>query len=262
MFQSTPPHGGRLVVANLDSCRERFNPRPRMGGDIPSLPDCPAKSGFNPRPRMGGDLNHGLKGYADKAVSIHAPAWGATCFRRQRHCNHSCFNPRPRMGGDRVPPALRAGTHGRFNPRPRMGGDVSVSCSSIGDTTFQSTPPHGGRPPYVSLFQAWIRVSIHAPAWGATAGSGGTGRGTRRFNPRPRMGGDEAARSAPSIYMGVSIHAPAWGATGDPSQIFWTQAVSIHAPAWGATSRVPFRVHRRPCFNPRPRMGGDRDVPM
>ncbi len=78
------------------------------------------------------------------------------------------FNPRPRVGGDRealrqvaemalfqsTPP--RGGRHNRsddlqlatgFNPRPRVGGDrdADQKCSRL------------------------VGVSIHAPAWGATA---------------------------------------------------------------------------------------------
>ena len=59
------------------------------------------------------------------------------------------------------------------------------------------------------------RVSIHAPAWGATVGDGKDGR-----------------------IAGVSIHAPAWGATGHQIALQSVGAVSIHAPAWGATRRV------------------------
>ena len=57
----------------------------------------------------------------------------------------------------------------RFNPRPRMGGD------RIG-----------------SLVQARMTVSIHAPAWGATAEPRSLRAGC--FDPRPRMGGDERFR--------------------------------------------------------------------
>ena len=32
-----------------------FNPRPRMGGDVPATLTPNAINGFNPRPRMGGD---------------------------------------------------------------------------------------------------------------------------------------------------------------------------------------------------------------
>ena len=99
-----------------------------------------------------------------------------------------------------------------FNPRPRMGGDVLL-------VMLATTSP---------------TVSIHAPAWGATAyvedfpasllsfnprpRMGGDGRPWRslpckeRFNPRPRMGGDANATGHP-VRCIVSIHAPAWGAT-------------------------------------------------
>ncbi len=55
------------------------------------------------------------------------------------------FDPRPRMGGD---PHVRAKAATRFcfDPRPRMGGDINTGRT-------------------LRLY----RVSIHAPAWGATA---------------------------------------------------------------------------------------------
>ncbi len=98
-------------------------------------------------------------------------------------------------------------------------------------------------------------VSIHAPAWGATAqepepkhhrkGFQSTHpHGVRqkkmklidaikRFNPRTRMGCDK--------YI--------W-------TIFASAKVSIHAPAWGATTSSPTQVHGE-GFNPRTRMGCD-----
>ena len=58
-----------------------------------------------------------------------------------------------------------------------------------------------------------VRVSIHAPAWGATQ--------RRQAFPFDEL---------------VSIHAPAWGATSTEVFISINQGVSIHAPAWGATA--------------------------
>ena len=55
MFQSTRPHGARLV-------------------DVPSVS---VKGSFNPRARMGRD-DERTTGSSCVAVSIHAPAWGAT----------------------------------------------------------------------------------------------------------------------------------------------------------------------------------------
>ena len=123
-------------------------------------------------------------------------------------------------------------------------------------------------------------VSIHAPAWGATPGCGLLHAGGCRFNPRPRMGSDrgtslarvgrQVSIHAPawgatkgvldgSICPIVSIHAPAWGAT--KSVCIWSKSdgVSIHAPAWGATGQSPGAAVRVDSFNPRPRMGSDRD---
>ena len=60
------------------------------------------------------------------------------------------FNPRPRMGGEKAEDQDYQTLHG-FNPRPRMGGDA------------------------VLMLHAQVRVvSIHAPAWGATASSAAT----------------------------------------------------------------------------------------
>ncbi len=77
---------------------------------------------------------------------------------------------------------------------------------------FRSTHPRGVRPAQSAASAASQRVSIHAPAWGATAGDG---LGVARVH--------------------VSIHAPAWGATRCRCHGLAAVEVSIHAPAWGAT---------------------------
>ena len=55
---------------------------------------------------------------------------------------------------------------------------------------FQSTRPRGARLAHSLTILITSHVSIHAPAWGATAGLGDSG-----------------------LVQQVSIHAPAWGAT-------------------------------------------------
>ncbi len=86
------------------------------------------------------------------------------------------------------------------------------------------------------MFCLWKKVSIHAPAWGAT----------------------ESGKDL-SAYSDVSIHAPAWGATW-LSAIRWGQSyVSIHAPAWGATLRRLKAIKQFGSFNPRSRVGSDVD---
>ena len=63
-----------------------------------------------------------------------------------------------------------------------------------------------------------IKVSIHAPAWGATF-----------------------YLSFCFICCVVSIHAPAWGATYVDKGNALLDKVSIHAPAWGATFCLGYR---------------------
>jgi len=168
-FQSTPPRGGRRHCANgLSPVELGFQSTPPRGGrrhHAIGLSIHPLR--FNPRPRVGGDQERRGVG-RPFAVSIHAPAWGATTGR--------WHGPRPGRS---------------FNPRPRVGGDFSGRHSSTQPCLFQSTPPRGGRQPRGCSDVHAQRVSIHAPAWGATI------RQPASTTPR----------------RGVSIHAPAWGAT-------------------------------------------------
>jgi len=77
-------------------------------------------------------------------------------------------------------------------------------------------------------------VSIHAPAWGATAWH--------------TQGSPEDP---------VSIHAPAWGATW----IDCFESLQKHGfnprPRVGGDQAIPLPAPSAECFNPRPRVGGD-----
>jgi len=57
----------------------------------------------------------------------------------------------------------------------------------------------------------------------------------------------------------VSIHAPAWGATDICRLTMQSVRVSIHAPAWGATAIQNQNRRNNLCFNPRARMGRDKN---
>ena len=82
---------------------------------------------------------------SSSVVSIHAPARGAT----------GCTSLR-------WPPSFG------FNPRTRTGCDASRSTVRPFRWRFQSTHPHGVRPHCVQAVRTSKRVSIHAPARGAT----------------------------------------------------------------------------------------------
>ena len=129
--------------------------------------------------------------------------------------------------------------------------------------TFQSAPPRGGRLAAVeNLLDAWD-VSIRAPAWGATSLASALAEPTNRsFNPRPRVGGDPPNRvhQLERRPIRVSIRAPAWGATRVLTSRTQHDSTKFQsAPPRGGRPGVGLRRLRtdQPCFNPRPRVGGD-----
>ena len=119
------------------------------------------------------------------------------------------------------------------------------------------------RSPLRCTLLAPCRVSIHAPAWGATSPAHPVQRQTRMFQSTRSRGARRSDGWANVVLThSVSIHAPAWGATSDSglaiSEIRFQSTrprgarhhvrggssisthVSIHAPAWGATvMRLP-----------------------
>ena len=122
MFQSTPPHGGRLGHAP-----------PRVIVTVVSI-HAPAR----------GATNHIRGNDACASVSIHAPARGATYPAARSRLRYRCFNPRPRTGGDHNPfPILASGS--MFQSTPPHGGRRAFTPAMMPPTMFQSTPPHGGR---------------------------------------------------------------------------------------------------------------------
>ena len=105
--------------------------------------------------------------YGTFYISIHAPAWGATLnANRMPLRSHEFQSTLP---------------HGERRHKKRL---------HLPQLLFQSTLPHGERPRSALVFKSSIRISIHAPAWGATFFGDGF-----------------------ILVCNISIHAPAWGAT-------------------------------------------------
>ncbi len=78
------------------------------------------------------------------------------------------------------------------------------------------------------------------------------------FNPRPRMGGDLVVHLAKSKRP-VSIHAPAWGATEIIKLHLYLAAMFQSTPPHGGRLSCHHSLSRQHLsFNPRPRMGGDK----
>ena len=153
---------------------KRFNPRSRAGSDAHPISFCRLVPRFNPRSRAGSDF----------------------IYLRVFHL-FVCFNPRSRAGSDVAEhplgddlqgfnPRSRAGSDYRaldgfaryvsFNPRSRAGSDFFKSSSPNSQIRFQSTLPRGERRQERRRNVPCTRVSIHAPARGAT-------NGTHKFAP-------------------------------------------------------------------------------
>ena len=152
-----------------------------------------------------------LVGLAPHGVSIHAPAWGATHHPHRPDRAGRVSIHAPAWGATSCWPACGA-SRWCFNPRTRVG------CDRLAGAGLTA---HG-------------QVSIHAPAWGATG-----------------------ACLLADLTSFVSIHAPAWGATPTTWAARPGKPVSIHAPAWGATEPCAFPARQGACFNPRTRVGCD-----
>ena len=166
-FQFTRPVGG----ATLDPRRLARAARvsihaPRGGRRPPSLPRTTLTRSFNSRAPWGARQRmpptphpqdevsiHAPRGGRDERalgrvrridVSIHAPAWGATCAESCGRIQSRFQFTRPRGARRRTPST------------PSCGSVVSIHAP-----TWGATRPHADR-------AGAYRVSIHAPAWGAT----------------------------------------------------------------------------------------------
>ena len=124
-----------------------------------------------------------------------------------------------------------------FNPRPCARGDVA----------------------WFGEFRTYHRVSIHAPARGATTLPSSMYSGKYSFNPRPCARGDPGQGRDDRV---VHRFNPRPCARGDElsGHVWPLWPVSIHAPARGATMTNPGAGYQTTGFNPRPCARGDRSA--
>ncbi len=134
----------------------------------------------------------------------------------------------------RRPPTSIAWRIFHFNPRTHVGCDRALAARS----------------------EAIVKISIHAPTWGATEAAhlplavlqfqSTHPRGVRprrgwrpappsNFNPRTHVGCDFGKWFVKHPWN-ISIHAPTWGAPLLLVLAFPLAGISIHAPTWGATN--------------------------
>ena len=134
---------------------------------------------------MGGDVCPNAR-RPGLAVSIHAPAWGATRAPLLSPLRGIVSIHAPAWGAT----ILNARTRSRslFQSTPPHGGRPTDFLKPQAALKFQSTPPHGGRRALKATHPYTKHVSIHAPAWGATHASQPTAN-LGKFQSTPPHGG-------------------------------------------------------------------------
>ena len=143
MFQSTHPHGVRLMILITYTCLYRFNPRTHTGCDNTHTAAVHKSCCFNPRTHTGCDNQDGHScGCA--VVSIHAPTRGATVFSTRASRSSCSFNPRTHTGCDDAS-LFGASCLFRFQSTHPHGVRPSSIATKSADNWFQSTHPHGVR---------------------------------------------------------------------------------------------------------------------
>ena len=98
-----------------------FNPRARVGRDALLHQSSCARRYFNPRARVGRD-EIVVALIVQSLISIHAPAWGATCMPRAPRTAKTFQSTRPR-GARLLVLTILAFSISNFNPRARVGRD-------------------------------------------------------------------------------------------------------------------------------------------
>ena len=166
---------------------------------------------------MGSDLIHGVHD-ATARISIHAPAWGATEIVERGRQAFDISIHAPAWGATEC--ALGDVSYSEFQSTLPHGERLNRVIRMARRSQFQSTLPHGERPDVLEALAAIVAISIHAPAWGATAANGIQEPQPAYFNPRSRMGSDNGATGTITATVAISIHAPAWGATATTDSIF------------------------------------------
>ncbi len=209
LFQSTRPHGARHTQAGgvcgalpvsihapargatssgrFPTCAlMSFNPRARTGRDTGDRPPPETKTTFQST-RPHGARRYGLEGRTVNYLFQSTRPHGA-----RRMDTHKLRGDYP-FQSTRPHGARPGGTEWRevnmlFQSTRPHGARHSCLDGTGNREVFQSTRPHGARPVLPGKPAALIRVSIHAPARGATLTHSNIS--SFCFNPRARTGRD------------------------------------------------------------------------
>ena len=187
-FQFTPPRGGRLSSISVGLALGIFQFTPPRGGRPKTWLPVEKPKNFNSRPRVGGDAARNHFDRSPDAISIHAPAWGATHGCEAIHTHIAISIHAPAWGATWMQsPAAESSA-------------ISIHAPAWGATLreWRAEQPRGisihapawGATVEIIRYGNPDNISIHAPAWGATRPCLYRDRRDHHFNSRPRVGGD------------------------------------------------------------------------
>jgi len=121
---------------------------------------------FNPRARVGRDEMRDSVINKVQAVSIHAPAWGAT--QREGRVDIEAMFQSTRPRGARLDDVLRDAPAALFQSTRPRGARLRTAEEGYNGNDVSIHAPAWGATPQVPFLPPVEFVSIHAPAWGAT----------------------------------------------------------------------------------------------
>ena len=204
---------------------------PPRGGDKPGNTSSNALGFiFLLTPPRGGRQGYDHQRRANRAISTHAPAWGATATAFCRPLGRFISTHAPARRATLQAAALLhvsvISTHA-----PAWGATCAGRMSTTMRCSFLLPPLRRGRPVIHDRQRAAVRISTHAPAWGATDTTSSRHTSWIFLLTPPRGGRHKNYRMKVKL-MQISTHAPREG--GD--QAFHTvlqqgRAISTHAPA-------------------------------
>ena len=165
------------------------------------------------------------------------------------------FNPRSREGSD-VSNWKFIINHDDFNPRSREGSDVSLSFGTYGFWNFNPRSREGSDTDKWST-QLRSKISIHAPARGATVQSINNPQQNADFNPRSREGSDHPCNFYAQTFQDFNPRSREGSDHPSLMYFFTVLTISIHAPARSDLLQVNSVIFSTNYFNPRSREGSD-----
>ena len=167
IFQSTLPRGERPATFPEDTANGKFQSTLPRGERLRvRTPLFSARTFQSTLPRGERLQQIAINRYCC-VISIHAPAWGATCKTQKRATSVLNFNPRSRVGSDNYQPRQQQRQQD-FNPRSRVGSDWLWREHQTRVYHFNPRSRVGSDYWGDRMTKVELNISIHAPAWGAT----------------------------------------------------------------------------------------------